>query len=496
MFFCLHFEKNDSPFVLPLYLFFILLFSISGCSVHDSEVEKASIKMPLHYIEVANDNATALRDKLWWESFKDPVLDRLISKALEGNLDISSAILRLDQSRAVYRQVNAARFPTLGFQGEAARSHSPSFSEEVTGGSYELQLQAGYEVDLWQKYKRASDAAEFDVNASMEEVKGLYLSVAAQVADLYFIAVEQRAQIDMVDDIVRSARDTLAFVERRYRGGMVDAVDVYQARQTLNSAEARLPVYYTLLRQTEHAISVLCGEFPERGVTGDMDELTQDLILPDTGVPAVLLRRRPEIRKAFLTLQAQDARVASAVADLYPAFRIGGSFGQSQSMMTSSPVVGEFWSIFAGLTQPIFEGGRRVAEVDRSQAVFREAVINYRQKVLNAVMEVEDAVAACRGGEERIKRLEKWVDAASNSLQLSKNRYFWGITEYLPVLTAEAAQLEAKSQLISARRIYISNFISLAKALGGGWMDKRFRDLQGHSSLESSEELSEEPLVP
>lgn len=452
--------------------------------------------MPQQYIEGGNRDSAVRSDEPWWKAFKDPVLDRLVAKTLDGNLDIFAAIERLDQARAVYRQINAARFPTLGFQGDASRGSSPSMFGDVTGGSYELQFQAGYEVDLWQKYKKASDAAEFDVNASIEDVKGLYLSVAAQVADLYFIAVEQRVQIKMVEEIVRSARETLAFVERRYRGGVVDAVDVYQARQTLSSAESRLPVYATRLRQTEHAISVLCGRFPERGVTGGMDELVKDLTLPDTGVPAVLLQRRPDIRKAFLTLKAQDARVASAVADLYPAFRIGGSLGQSQSMLTSSPIVGEFWNIFAGVTQPIFEGGRRVAEVERREAAFREAVINYRQKVLNAVMEVEDAVAACRGGKERIKRLEKWVDAASSALQLSKNRYFWGVTDYLPVLTAEAAQLEAKSQLISARRIYISNFIGLAKALGGGWMDQRFRESQRHSSLELPLESSGEPLAP
>ncbi len=463
---------------------------MSACSVHDSEVDRAETAMPDRYVEAGKGTAAAMPEDRWWTVFGDPVLTDLEERALSGNPDIYAAVARLEQARAVYREINAARFPVIGFQGESARSRTPSFFGDVTGGSYRLEFQAGYELDLWQKYKSASDAAGFDANASMEDVKGVYLSVAAEVASLYFIAVEQRAQMKMVNEIVRAARHTLSFVERRYRAGTVDAVDVYQARQTLRAAEARLPLHETQLIHAEHALSLLCGEFPEKGITGDSDSLDRAFAIPDIGVPAMLLRRRPDIRKAFQRLKAADARVASAVADLYPAFRIGGSIGRSQTLMTSSPIVGGFWNLFAGVTQPIFEGGRRVARVERSRAQFREAVAIYRKTVMNAVREVEDAMAACRGSVERIRRLEQWVSAASNALQLSGNRYFWGVSEYLPVLTAQAAELEAKSQLINARRVHISNFINLAKALGGGWMER----MPGIREPDSLSLLPEEPV--
>jgi NodT family efflux transporter outer membrane factor (OMF) lipoprotein len=452
----------------------IILFSVffSGCSVHNSEVGKVSVSMPSSYM--ANAGKEEL-DSRWWRVFGDRQLDELVERALSGNLDIYAALSRLEQARAVYRQANAVRFPFISFQGEAARSKVPSFFEDVTGGTYRVSFQAGYELDLWQKYRNASDAASFEVNATREEIKGLYISIAAQVVDLYFVALEQKAQIEMTREIIRSAEDTLTLVQRRYEGGLVEAVDVYQARQTLESARARLPVYETLLEQAEHALAALCGEFPEQEVSAIPDALPDVPPLPDAGVPAELIERRPDIQSAFYRLRAQDARVAVAVADLYPAFRIGGSIGQSQALMTSSPIVGEFWEVFAGVTQPLFEGGRRIAERDRAYAAFVEAVANYKKTVINAVREVEDAISACRGSEKRVKNLEKWVDAASSSMSLVKNRYFWGVSEYLPVLTMQASELEARSQLINARRVHLSNFIGLVKALGGDWMDDELR---------------------
>lgn len=456
-------------------LAFFLIFFLAGCSVRETDLSRTAIKTPDQFSENITQEFGLAETGKWWKRFQDPVLDELVDRSLNNNLDIHASLYRLEKARALYRETNASRFPYLTFDGQAARSNTPSYQGDVIGGTYSFGLEAGYELDLWKKYSKASEAAKFDANASLEDVRSLYLTVSANVADLYFLSVEQRAQIKMLESIITAARDMLSFVERRYRGGVVEAVDLFQARQGLESARARKPLYETELKKAEHALSILCGSFTDYNVTGNLNVLPEKLSFFKIGIPAQLIHRRPDVRKAFMAIKAGDARVASAVADLYPAFRIGGSVGRSQSILSSSPLVGEFWNLFAGLTQPLFEGGRRVAAMDFAKAEFEESILTYKKDVLNAVNEVEDSMAQCRGYAERIKSLEAWVEAVSYDLLLSKNRYFMGVSDYLPVLTAQQAELEAKSQLINARRIYISSFIALARSLGGDWMDEDLR---------------------
>ncbi len=465
-------------------LLLIVFFMISGlqaCSLHKSMVpEQGSVvPAPENFANRTGHEAGRWEGDKWWKSLHNPELDRLISQGLMNNLDITVALERLKQARAAAAQAQAARLPWIGFNLDSRRSKHPSVPEDITGNTYEFSIAASYEIDLWQKFKSKADAAEFMASAAEEDLKAAYISVAAQIADLYYMAMEQKAQLQLIDAIIRSSSRTLDLVWNRYESGIAEPVDVYQARQTLESARSRRPVYEAGFKKANHALSIMLGRVPDPGLIKTGCDLPANIAPPETGIPAELLANRPDVHAAWLRLRSFDAAVAAAVADLFPAVRIGAGIGQSQSLILGDPLVGSFWNLLLSVAQPVFEGGRRMAEVKRQKAAFREHLALYHKTVLTAFKEVEDALATFQASEKEMHHLEKLVEATQGDVRLSRERYFWGLTEYLPVLTAQTMDLEARTKLIVSRGRYISAWISLVRALGGTWPQEQIKTRLG-----------------
>lgn len=461
-----------------------LLLFLSGCSVHRPQKIELSTTVPDAYNEQKGQGATVEPISRWWETFGDPRLNKLMDEAFSQNLDLAEAYARLDQFQAIARSTASAQRPYLNVEGQAGRGQQQGFFGESTGNNYNLSLAAGYEIDLWRKNKSATIAAKLDAEASQEDVKALYISLSAQLVDLYYLAVEQRTQLDLTDSTVASITDTLERVERRYRGGLVPALDVYQARQNLTSAQAGRPVFESTLAVTEHAIAVLLGRYPDRDTAGSVAEIPDTPAAFPAGIPSELLTRRPDVRSEFLRLTAADARIATAIADRFPSFNLIGSYGKSSTAFSTGNISGVFWNALVSLAQPLLDGGRRRAEVERSRAVFQQNLARYHRTVLTAFQEVEDALVRNRTTEERIARLEEQVKATGASQRLSKDRYLLGLSDYLPVLTAQGLHFSAQSQLLAARRQLISDRISLARALGGDWMEET---IEHRSALDGGE---------
>ena len=453
-----------------------LLLFVSGCSVHRPQTIELPTPVPDAYNEQTGMSVSEKPIGRWWETFSDPWLNKLMDEAFSRNLDLAEAYARLDQFQAITRSTASGQRPYLNVEGQAGRGKQQGFFGESTGNNYSLSLAAGYELDLWKKNKSATRAAKLDVEASQEDIKALYISLSAQLVDLYYLAVEQRTQIDLTDSTVASFTDTLERVERRYREGLVPALDVYQARQNLMSARAGRPVFESTLAVTEHALAVLLGQYPDRDTAGSVAEIPDTPAAFPAGIPSELLTRRPDVRAEFLRLTAADARIAAAVADRFPSFNLIGSYGKSSTAFSTGNISGMFWNALVNLAQPLLDGGRRRAEVARSQAVFRANLARYHRTVLTAFQEVEDALVRNRTTEERIARLEEQVKATGASQRLSKDRYLLGLSDYLPVLTAQGLHFSAESQLLAARRQLISDRISLARALGGDWIEKAIED--------------------
>jgi NodT family efflux transporter outer membrane factor (OMF) lipoprotein len=412
----------------------------------------------------------------WWKTFHDPKLNALMEEAFSSSPDLAQAYARLEQLEAVRRTTAATQYPYLNGEAQGSREDTPGFFGNNTGDSYRLSLAAGFELDIWQKLRSRARAADFEMKASQEEVKSVYLSLSAELVDLYYLAVEQRAQLDLTDQTIASFADTLERVERRYREGLVSALDVYQARQNLAGVRANRQIFEANLAVAEHAISVLLGKYPDREAGAQLaiiPGLTESF---PAGLPSQLLAMRPDVQSAFLRLRASDEQIAAAIADRFPSFNLLGNYGKTSTVFSTGDITGSFWNLTANIFQPILDAGRRKAEVDRTRAVFREQIAIYQKAVLAAFKDVEDALVRSRTTGERVILLAEREEAASSALRLSLDRYMMGLSDYLPVLTAQGLHFNARSSLLEGQRQMISDRIQLARALGGTWMARELEN--------------------
>ena len=451
-------------------LLLLLILVLTGCASYKSMMHRSAIDMPSSYSNI--DNKPAPPAGKWWEQFRDVKLNYLMEETFIHNLDIAQAYERLEQSKDILLKTDSARGLIMNLEGTAGRRQQSVLSRSVTTNNYSLSAAAKYELDIWGKLKSGTSAAKFDVMASEQDLNALYISISAQLADLYYLAVEQQAQLDLSDQTIDSFEDTLDRVERRYRSGLVPALDVYQSRANLASAKAQRPIFESSFTTSLNAIAVIIGRFPDRKSIYIAEEMN---VPPEfnAGVPSQLLMRRPDINAALLRLTASNERIGAAISDRFPSFNLSGNYGGSSEKLKDildSPNI--IWNILMQIAQPILDAGNRKAEVNRTKAVFRENLALYHKTVLNAFREVEDSLAKSRTSEERIMMLGDTVSASENSYRISLDNYMQGLTDYLPVLTEQLRHFTAKSNLLTAKRQLFSNRIQLARALGGAWTDQ------------------------
>lgn len=417
-------------------------------------------------------------EERWWTAFEDPALDALVGQALTDNLDIAQAWARLERATALARQAAAGLWPELSIETGYSRSQS-NFSGgdrlgtfSITTERIPLTLGAAYEVDVWKRIASLKRGALLDMEASREDVASVAMTLAAQVAEAWFSLVEQGAQAKLLDEQQTTGRTFLELTRLRFSQGLASALDVYQQRQQLAATRAEVPLVEAGKEVFRHQLAVLVGDPPRAFEPPERDALPALPPLPPTGLPSELLTRRPDVRSAHLRLAAADHRVAAAVADRLPALRIGGETGYE--VRDSEEIENLFdnwiWSVFANITWPVFDGGRRKAEVDRNKAIVKEALGAYGQVMLQALQEVEDALIQERKQAEFLIELERQVQLAQDTLREARMRYANGLSDYLPVLAAlESLQTVERSQILAERQL-LSFRIQLYRALGGTWM--------------------------
>jgi NodT family efflux transporter outer membrane factor (OMF) lipoprotein len=450
--------------------FFVLslFFLLSACTPHARQTAEP---LPLPDTFVAGQPLAAVDlGGRWWESFADTGLNRLMEQLFSANLDLVQGHARLRQAEMLARQSGASSYPSLFLDGQAAHSSQPGPRGDSRGESAQLSLTAGYELDLFGKLDARSRGALLNYQASREDLHSLYMSLSAQLAELYFQALEQRAQLALADATIVTYTDSLNRVEDRYRQGLVPSLDLYQARQNLAAAQAVRQNYVQGISAAENALSVLIGDYPGQLSFPPQTPMPAAPPALPVGLPAGLLQNRPDLRAAFMRIEAADAQVAAAIADRFPSFNLSAGYGVSRSDLTGTLIRGDFWNLLIRLSQPLFDAGRRKNEVARNQAVFAEKVAEYQQKVLRAFQEVADALAANQSLEQKIERLVEQERASAAASRLSLQRYLGGLSDYQPVLSSQIFHFNVRSQQLLARRQLLSQRISLARALGGQWM--------------------------
>lgn len=451
--------------ILGVFLFVL----VTGCALFQPGRKQATTVPAAFQHQTAGDTSIGNLEP-WWQALNDPPLNRLIETAFKQNLDLDQAFARLRQSQALVKIQAAAQRPYLNMEGQAQRDHQPGILEDTTENSYRLSLAAGFEVDLWQKLAKRHQARSLEATAGKEEIKTLYLGLSCQVADLYYLIIEKQELLSLTEETIKSFADTLDRVELRYQQGLVPALDVYQSRQNLAAARARRPSDEANLATAKQALAVLLGQFKIKKPQTFAASLPDNPAMFNAGVPAALLQQRPDIKAAWLRLQAGDARLAAAVADRFPTINLMGNIGRSRTVFGTVPVIGTFWQLLAGFAEPIIDGGRRRAEVERNRAVVEELFAAYQQKVITAVREVEDALIINKTAAERIIHLKDEENATRQALRLATERYLQGLTDYLPVLTAQQFHFTTRRQLLESCQQLMAARISLVRAIGGQWM--------------------------
>lgn len=410
----------------------------------------------------------------WWRGLNDPLLSELVDDALLTSLDLRSARARLRAVRASRTVAAAARFPGVNASGSARRSDS---SETLGSGTSRNAFNAGFdaswELDVFGGVRRSVEAADADLDASIANLGATQVSLVAEVAANYIGVRTQQMLLGISRANLATQLETLQLTDWRAQAGLVSSQDAEQARASYEQTRAQIPALETSLAEAEHALDILLGQPPgtlhaRLVAPADLPAIPAHI---GVGIPADTLRQRPDIRAAERTLAAETARVGVAEAARYPAFNLSGSIGVEAltfGALGNSDAVAS--SLLAGITGPIFDAGRRRAQVEIRDAVREQAQVAYEQTVLVALQEVENALVALVRNRERGDALTNAVGASRNAAELARQRYSSGLTDFQAVLSSERSTLVLEESLASNRANGVLALIRLYKALGGGWL--------------------------
>ena len=414
--------------------------------------------------EFSRSGAEPLPDR-WWHGLDDAQLDSLIREALAENPSLKATWDRLAQANAIARRERATLWPTLDADARASRTIN---FEGPDSERYELGIAAAYEVDLWGRLRSSAAAARIDAEASREEVLAAAISLTAEIARTWYELIEQRGQLALLQQQIKTNEQILELVDLRFRQGQTVAADVLRQRQLVEQRRGEIHDVRSRIAVLEHQLAILLGRAPKSLQVADRQTMGNLPPLPATGLPADLIRRRPDVRRAFHDIHAASARVAAAIADRYPRIDLAASL---TSAATSPGDIFSNWlaTLMAQLMARIIDGGARRAEVERTEAVLAERVHLYEETVLAALKEVEDALERERRQHEKVASLRRQLEIADEVVERLRARYTQGAANYLDVLEALTTQQNLQSNLLTARRDLYFFRIDLARALAGGW---------------------------
>ncbi|TAN51412.1 MAG: efflux transporter outer membrane subunit [Methylococcaceae bacterium] len=425
----------------------------------------------------------------WWQTFHDPLLERLIQQAVEHNLDYRQALDRIGAARAQYSMAVAAGLPTFSGRSSVNRRRN-SFGGGVSGGTnspigigggagrnisniFQAGFDAAWELDVFGGIRRGMEAAAANTEAERDNSRAVLVSLLGEVARHYIELRLAQRQMVILQDTQAAAAELLRLTLVRKQAGLESGLAVAQAQTLLANTQAQLPEHALAAQQAIHALGVLLGQAPgalsdalNDSLPGDMPAL-HAAVTPD--LPSTLLLRRPDIGAAERRLAAATAQIGVASADLYPKFNLTAFLGLQNPNLAQFTPVGKSWSMAAAASLPLFNWGRIRANIEAKEAQRDELLHAYQAAVLNALRDVEDALTAQREDEQRRLALEQARQAADTTLQLAVERYRRGLTAFSDVLDAKRGLLEVQNRLAEHQARIATDLVALYKALGGGW---------------------------
>ena len=451
---------------------------LAGCAVGPN-YKRPAAEVPAAYKEAANwKQAQPNEQNLggnWWEMFQDPELNALESQVNVSNQNLKAAEAQYTQARALLRYNRAAYYPTITAGVSATRNrisnHRPAsiVANGITYNDFQIPFELSYEVDVWGRVRRTVESYRDQAQASAADLATVNLSMHAELALDYFQARTLDAEEQLLNSTVTQYEQALELIESRFTGGIASELEVQQARTQLETTRAQAIDVGVARAQFEHAVAILIGKPPAELSLAALPLTAPPPSIP-AGLPSELLERRPDIAAAERRMASANAQIGVAKAAYYPTISLGATGGFESGVITtliSGPSI--LWSAGGSAVAPIFDAGRRRANLDQAIAAYDQTVANYRETVLTGFQQVEDNVAALRILEHEAQVQNTAVTSSEKYLALANTRYTGGVTSYLEVTTAQSAALsdEVTAVNILGRRMVAA--VTLVQALGGGW---------------------------
>lgn len=474
--------------------FVAILLLAAGCAKVGPDFVKPEAAVMPEWLEAGSykqvsTKAEDYRD--WWRSFNDPVLDQLIQTAYRQNLPLRIAGVRVLGARAQLGVAVGELYPQSQKAAGSVIKNRLSQTSPLSGPgapvsfwSSQIGLTASWEIDFWGKFRRAIESADASLLAAVADYDNTLVSLTGDVANSYIQLRTLEKRLAIARQNVEIQKKSLQIATARWQGGATSKRDVEQAQTVLDSTEANIPTLEAQWRQTQNALSVLMGMPPSdlKEILGAKSEIPAPPPVVAVGIPADLLRRRPDIQSAEWRAAAQCAQIGVAKADLYPAFSLSGTFGLQASDVPPFVLANMFdWRSRTGTIGPsfqwnLFNYGQITNQVRFQDARFQELLIAYQNTVLKAQQEVENALIGFLKAQQRAQKLVGATAAAQRSMDLAILQYREGITDFTTVLTAEQNLLTQQDNLASTLGDIAGNLVGVYRALGGGWQIRDGQD--------------------
>lgn len=500
--------SNAQRLAVGLLGLLALALAIGGCAMVGPDYVKPSVPEPEKWIESGDPKIESkeMDFSRWWMVFNDPILNELIESACRQNLTVQIAGLRVMEARAQLGIAFGFQYPQQQQAGGEASINQTSENAPNNAKAdknydiYQTSFGAVWELDVWGKFRRAVQNGIANLEASIAYYDDIVVSLTAEVAGTYMNLRISEERLAVAIQNVGIQKRSLELAENQFNAGAVTQLDVFQASGLLRTTESTTPGFETDIRQAKNALAVLLGKLPGEidAIVGKPGAIPRVPVKIAVGIPAELLRRRPDIRLAERQLAAQSARIGVAKADLFPHFTLFGSVGlMASSSVGSGSNYSNFTDLFKassfiysvgpGISWDIFNYGRITNNVRVEDAVFQELAVNYENTVLGAAREVEDGMIAFLKSQNTVILLADAVKAYKSAVDLSMIQYREGSVDYQRVIDTQQYLLQSEDQLTSTTGLVDLNLISLYKALGGGWEFRKDKDFVPQNIKEEME---------
>lgn len=445
---------------------------LTGCIVSRVPVDKPELALP-EALPAASMQTAPVADR-WWSAFGDSTLDGLMEEALANNADAALAAARVLESRSALRQANSSRSPGVSIEGNAARRFDSVLAGQspdpgVARNSFSAQGVVTYELDLWGRYTRASEAARARLLASEFDRDAVRLSLTGDVARGYFSLVAARQQLDRARETLAARRESIGLEKIRFDAGESDEATLRRTEAEAAASAISAQQFELEVAQRTHALGVLLGRSPKELMEANFTGALPPTPVLSPGLPSAVLERRPDVRSAEAALAAAAADIGVARTGLFPSISLTGTYGSaSQELADLFTNPAKQWSLAAGLLQPVFQAGRLRAAVERANALQQQRQAEYARTVQNAFKDVLDGLK----GQELLGGIRQTTAdqaaALARAAELSELRYSAGEIAYLDLLDVRRNLYQSQIALVGAQRDALTNSVSLALALGGG----------------------------